>query len=151
MIKKLLTILAILLIFSVYPGVYAQKCGITTYLLDVDASYDKNNNSINVYVINPKPLKSEGKELSLTDIKISVYQGKGLIKEKIINDLTVKPAEKVEFRIDNLTEEFGKDIVSIVVSAQTTSTPKLEVGSFNISLSKSVTTGVACGDDVLSY
>jgi len=119
--------------------------------IDVDSTYDKNSNNIIVRVTNPKPLKSDGKALNLTEVKISIYEGKELIKEETIDDFTLKPGEKKELKIDNLTEDFGKDIVSVVVSGQTSGTPKLEVGSFNISLSKSIATGVACGDDVLSY
>lgn len=150
-IRKLSIILLLFCFFAGHHNLYAQKCGITTYLLDVDSTYDKNSNNIIVRVTNPKPLKSDGKALNLTEVKISIYEGKELIKEETIDDFTLKPGEKKELKIDNLTEDFGKDIVSVVVSGQTSGTPKLEVGSFNISLSKSIATGVACGDDVLSY
>jgi hypothetical protein len=149
--KKMTIFLLVLFFFAVHHNLYAQKCGLTTYMLDVESTYNKSDNNIIVYVTNPKPLKSDGKELNLTEVKISIYQGKEVIGEKSIDDFTIKPGEKKELKIDNLTENFGKDIVSVVVSGKTSGTPKLEVGSFNISLGKSVPTGVACGDDVLTY
>jgi histidyl-tRNA synthetase len=150
-IKLIMTLLIFFFGTSFIPQVIAQTCGFTNYLLDITAQYDKSNNSIKVSIANPKPLKSDGKDINLSEAKITVYQGKDVITEKNIGSFTLKPTEKKEITIDNLTDDFGKDVVSVVVSGQTTATPKLEIGSFNIGLSKSITTGVACGDDVLSF
>jgi hypothetical protein len=140
--------LIVMFIFTALK-INAQECSYSDYILDVESKYNKDDQSISLTITNPKPILSDGKSINLTSMKISVYNGDGMIKEETYNNVSFASGEKKTYKMNNLPDSFGTEIVSIVVTGQISGSYNVGFGSI-INVGLNLPSGLACGDDVLT-